>query len=200
MNDKPTLRIIANDCEFVLPYIAREMPDFDLVGTDTQADYSVFITQDKSRLAEKPADAAGFFCPNIVGTGMNGKPMEIAKAIAGGRLYHIAGNTARISTVHASDVARAVVLAYNSAGNHTITDLADPTYEQLAEALATRIQGRRIYRLKGFWTRLLMTRELISLITTDDLTDGADFAAQFDFRPTPVTEYLTTHVYDDESL
>lgn len=200
MNDKPTLQVIANDCEFVLPYIAREMPDFELVGADTRADHSVFITQDKSRLAEKPEGAAGFFCPNIVGTGMNGKPMELAKAIARGRLYHIAGNSARISTIHASDVARAVALAYKSSDNHTITDLADPTYEQLTEALATRIQSRRIYRLKGFWTRLLMTRELITLITTDDLADGSKFATLFDFVPTPVTKYLTTHVYDDESL
>lgn len=200
MKDKPTLRVIAAGCGFVMPYIIREMAAFEIVGDGEAADFTVFITQDESRLSEKPSGAAGLYCPNIVGTGMTGKPMELAKAIARGRLYHIAGNGARISTVHATDVARAVALVYRCGGHHTVTDLADPTFEELAEALAVRLDSRRIYRLKRRWARFLMTRELIDMITTNDLANGSAFAAEFGFTPTPVTEYLRTHVYDDESL
>ena len=200
MNDKPTLRVMADGCEFVLPYIVREMSDFEITGDCGPADFTVFITQDRERLIRKPEGAAGFYCPNIVGTGMNGKPMELARAIARGRLYHIADNEARISTVHATDVARAVALAFRTDTDHTVTDLADPTFGELAEAIAVRLDSRRIYRLKRRWARFLMTRELIGLITTDDLADGSAFASEFGFAPTPVTEYLTTHVYDDESL
>lgn len=193
-----TLKIVTPDSEFLLPYIERELPEAKLV--DSGAIYTVFITQDKALLAQKPAGSVGLFCPAIVGTGMTGLPMTLARAIARGRLYHIAGNEARLSTVHAVDVARAVRAVLGSEGDFTVTDGCDPTFHDFAEALAHRIDSRRIYTVKPRWSRWIMSRDLLALISHDRLEDGHEFAAKFDFRPVSVVEYLKTHIYDDESL
>ena len=200
MSDKPLkLRIVTPDSEFVLPYIERELPDVELVDAD--ADITVFITQDINQLSHRPDETAvALHCPNIVGTGMSGKPMKMARAIASGNYYHIQGKEARLSTVHATDVAKAVALALHSPGVYTVTDLCDPTYDSLADALAHRIKDRRIYTLKGLWAKLLMSPSLRRMVSTDYTHDGSDFASRFDFKPVSVVEYLMTHVYDDESL
>lgn len=190
------IKILTDDSAFVLPYIERELPDDEIV-TGGDADRTVRITQS----AGCPDDApVTLYCPNIVGTGMTGLPMELARAVAAGRLYHVRGNEARLSTVHAVDVARAVALALDAPGMYTVTDLCDPTYRDFTEALAHRINQRRIYTLPRRWARLLMGRRLMEVTGTDSLADGTEFARRFDFSPVSVTEYLTTHVYDDESL
>ena len=193
-----TVRIVTPDSEFVVPYIERELPEAQLV--DSEAMHTVFITQDKSLLQQKPEGSTGLFCPSIVGTGMTGLPMTLAKAIARGRLYHIAGNEARLSTVHAVDVARAVRAVLGTVGNFTVTDGCDPTIHDLAEALAHRINSRRIYTVKPRWARWIMSADLRDLISRDRVENGQEFAAKFDFRPVSVVEYLKTHNYDDESL
>lgn len=201
MTDKPvTLRVVTPDSDFVVPYISHLMPEV-VITDDADAAYSVFITQRRDGLQHRPCDiTTTLICPNIVGTAMSGFPMTLAEAIARGRFYHIPDNDARISTIHASDVALAVKLSMGCAGDFTVTDLTDPTIDDLAEALAHRLQQRRIYTLRQPWVRWAMNRKLYNAVTTDDLHDGSRFAEQFGFTPTPVTEYLTTHVYDDESL
>ncbi len=196
---KQTLRIVSPDASFVLPYIERELPGMQLVD-DPDADYTVFITQDKTLLEQKPSGSVGLFCPAIVGTGMTGIAMTLAKAIAGGRLYHITGNEARVSTVHAVDVARAVKAVLGSEGDFTVTDGCDPTFHDLAEALAHRLDSRRIYTVKPRLARWIMSGALRELITTDHVENGEDFARKFDFKPVSVVEYLKTHIYDDDSL
>lgn len=200
MSDKSIkLRIVTPDSGFVLPYIERELPNVELV--DTEADVTVYITQDINLLSCRPDEASvALHCPNIVGTGMTGKPMQMARAIASGKYYHIQGKEACLSTIHATDVAKAVALAMNTPGVYTVTDLNDPTYDSLADALAHRIKDRRIYTLKGLWSKLLMPSSLRRMVASDDTYDGGEFALRFDFKPVSVVEYLMTHVYDDESL
>ena len=193
-----TLKIVTPESDFVLPYIERELPEAQIV--DSGAMYTVFITQDKALLSRKPEGSVGLFCPAIVGTGMTGLPMTLARAIARGRLYHITGKESRVSTVHAVDVARAVRSVLGAEGDFTITDGCDPTVHDLAEALAHRIDSRRIYTVKPRWARWIMSGELLELISHDRVEDGGEFAKKFDFRPVSVVEYLKTHDYDDESL
>lgn len=193
-----TLKIVTPDSEFVLPYIERELPEASIV--DSGAMHTVFITQDKALLSQKPEGSVGLFCPAIVGTGMTGLPMTLAAAIARGRLYHITGNEACLSTVHAVDVARAVRAVLGAEGNFTVTDGCNPTFHDLAEALAYRIDSRRIYTLKPRWARWVMSKDLRELITHDRVENGEEFAGKFNFRPVSVVEYLKTHNYDDESL
>lgn len=200
MNTDP-LKIFVNtpDCNFVMPYIRRRLPEAVFVDSPREADRCVTVAQDRSAVDCRPG-GLGLHCPAIVGTGMNGKPWTLACAIAGGRLYHVAGNEARMSVIHATDVAEAVALALDDSGSYTLTDLANPTVTQLSEALSRRIDNRRIYTLKPFWAKMLMPRSLYTAVTTDAVSDGSEFAEKFNFKPSPVTTYLTTHVYDDESL
>ena len=109
-------------------------------------------------------------------------------------------NEARLSTIHAVDVAQAVRLSLGSGVHLAVTDGAEPTFHDFAEALAWRINQKRILTLNSKWVNWIINPRLRRIITTDAVVDGHDFSAGFDFHPTPVTEYLCTHVYDDESL
>lgn len=196
----PVLHVYAPRREFVLPYIAREIPDMDVVAADSRGDCQVAVIEPGDDSAGFAPDAVVLRCPNIVGTGMKGLPMELARRIARGSFYHLPGNEARLSTIHATDVAKAVRVSLGSPGVYTVTDGADPTFHDYAEALAWRINHKRILSLNSRWVRWIISPELKRLITVDQVVDGSEFASRFDFQPIPVTEYLRTHVYDDESL
>lgn len=200
-NSDPQINFVATGLGFLTPYICRELPGKDMEFSDLPMPeaHNIFITSDPE--AVPPTGIATILrCPNIIGTGMTGFPMELASAIAGGRYYHVPGSECRLSTVHATDIARAVAITLDAPGDYTVTDLSDPTYDALADALAHRINDRRIYTLKKAWARLVMPRSLWRRVNRNDLWNGREFADKFNFSPTPVTEYLTSHVYDDESL
>lgn len=196
------LGVVAPGREFILPYIARQLPRYEVVSGNA-ADLRVEIREPGCGLSHgDAADVPTLVCPNIVGTGMTGFPMEMARRVANGTYYHIEGNEARMSTVHAVDVARAVEIIIGRApAVYVLTDGANPTYDEFAEALAWRLNQKRILRLKPSWARWIMNRNLRRIITSDSVVpDGERFINEFDFKPNIVTEYLRTHVYDDESL
>ncbi len=195
--DKPVLRVaLGHGLDFILPYISRELAAYEVtLCHDAPADIEI-----APEAPATPSAPTVLVCPAVVGTGMTGLPMELARSVASGRFFHIKGNTARLSVVHASDVARAAALALGSEGVWTVTDGDDPTFDALADALARRINDKRILTVKPLAAFFLMSPALRRTVTTDRLADGSEFAARFSFKATPVTEYLTTHVYDDESL
>ncbi len=147
----------------------------------------------------------------IVGTGMMGVLRETVNSIYRGTYRLIKDNEARRSVIHAVDVARAARIAAPQGGIYNLTDLADPTVNDLAEALAYRISNKRIYALDirrarkvarfCDWIPLLPlnTRRLRQL-TTSLTFDGRTFCHKFDFTPVSVTDYLHNHVYDENSL
>lgn len=204
MEKKPTLRLICRSLKFVAPYIQRELPDYELIESGAgDAAVCLFTSEEADDLharEELPAGCTTLICPNVVGTGMNGWPMTIAEAIARGRYFNIKGNEERLSTVHASDVAVAVRLSLGHGGTFTVTDLNDPRQIDFAEAIAHRLNDKRIFTVSSTWAPWLMGRKLFNFVTESDVYDGEEFAYQFKFKPTPVVEYLRTHVYDDESL
>ena len=193
------LKVFAPGREFVLPYIARELADREVVAVDSLSGCDVAVVNPGDSVPDG-LSVPVLVCPNIVGTGMAGLPMDFARRIARGSFYHLGGNEARLSTVHATDVAKAVRLSLGSSGTFVVTDGADPTYHDFAEALAWRINHKRILSLNSRWVKWLINPQLKKIITTDSVVDGSEFAARFNFRPVPVTEYLRNHVYDDESL
>ncbi len=177
------------------------MPDAEFVDSVSDADYVVAIARPGDVIPDDIAEVATVLeCPNIVGTGMSGLPMKIAGKILNGTYCHVKGNEARLSTIHAVDVAQAVRLSLGTVGRFIVTDGDGPSVHDFAEALAFRINQKRIYTIKPFWAKFMLTGSLFDELTVDRLLDGNAFKESFDFKPVPVVEYLRTHVYDDESL
>lgn len=200
MKNKPKIKVTAGQLLFVLPYIERELPDYEIV-TDGESDYSVAIFEMNESFEPSLQQSTTILrCPNVVGTGMTGFPMEMAKLIASGSYFNINGNEARMSTVHATDVAVAVRLSLGAPGCWVITDGSNPKYSEFADALAFRIKDRRIFSINSKIARFLLPKSIRKAVVTDSVVDGREFADKFGFTPTPVTYYLRNHDYNDESL
>lgn len=142
---------------------------------------------------------------NIIGTGMTGLPMRMARGIARGMLMHIQGNDAAVSVVHALDVARLSVTLQRVPGIYNLTDGTSPTVDTLIDALAHRMSDKRVGTLRPRWARWLYGRRyydtLTHTLTFDDsrlrrtLEDlGADTAM------TQVVNRLNTHTYGQDDI
>lgn len=171
-----------------------------------------------SRCRELGASLTVFYCPSIIGTGMRGYPRRLVNAIYRGFYTHIDGNEARTSVIHASDVAKAARLAAivqpspdKSFREFIITDGDNPLRHDLAEALAYRLDDKRIFTISLAKARRMA--RLLDLFTfshkrRDDLKEELStltfscdrLRAALGFEPTPVTTYLRTHDYDENSL
>lgn len=146
--------------------------------------------------------------PLVVGTGMEGPLRKMVNRIYRGTYQHVAGNEARLSVVHATDVAKAVIDLGKTGGTFNLTDGVNPTVHDLAEAFAHRLNDKRIMTLSekrarrwalmndfipgSFFTR----QELKRMITT--LTFSSVKAQEAGWQPQSVTEYLLTHDYEND--
>lgn len=139
-------------------------------------------------------------CPQIIGTGMQGLGRRIAAGIYRGTFVHVSGNEARVSIVHATDVARAVTAVAGRSGSFTFHDGTNPTIHDLAEALAYRMAEKRIITIKPRWARLWFGAEYFDILTTDSVSTNSFLEAFPDFNPVDTVNYLHTHVYDESSL
>lgn len=142
----------------------------------------------------------------IVGTGMTGTIRELAEEIARGMFMHFPGNETQLSVVHASDIARAAeyVISNNIDGHiFNLSDNCDPTLHDIAEALAYRMNNKRISTIstlpQQWFMRLIYGRKRMARYTTTARYSSAAIQA-LGFEPTSVCDYLHTHVYDDNSL
>ncbi len=150
--------------------------------------------------------------PMIVGTRMKGLLRTMVNGINRGYYFHIKGNDARRSVIHATDVSLVVKKIAPIGGVFNITDGVGPLVYDLAEALAYRIGNKRIYTipmsLVAFVAKIgdllgesspLTTLKLKHL--TETLTFNSDAISKaIDWTPNSVTEYLRTHNYDENSL
>ncbi len=147
-------------------------------------------------------------CANTVGTGMTGYPRKLAESIARGMFFHFPANDARVSVVHAADVAALVAaLARGEAVPqrevYIVTDGDNPTLHDFANALAFRMNDKRISNLST-WGQRLAGRVFYGSdyrrYTTTLTFDGSDAVRDLGFCPTPVVRYLREHKYDENSL
>ena len=151
--------------------------------------------------------------PLIVGTGMKGTLRSMVNGIYRGYYYHIKGNEARRSVIHATDVSTVVRKIASIGGVYNVTDGENPTVHDLAEALAYRMGDKRIYTMPMWQAKTLAkigdvlcpskcpitTAKLAQL--TNTLTFSGDAITQvIDWVPNKVTHYLRTHNYDENSL
>lgn len=140
----------------------------------------------------------------IVGTGMTGVPMALLKAIDRGVYFHVKGADANCAIVHAADLAAAVVALGCGGGDGELMlhDGTTPSLHDFAEALATRLNGKRIYTLSPLQARVAGwftgTSDLVAL----SLADPQSFPAPSPSLPAPrdVINYITTHQYTVDDI
>lgn len=140
---------------------------------------------------------------------MTGAVRSLAAEVNQGLFYHFPGNETRMSVVHGTDVANIVAALFNAKAlpegtlYYNVTDGCDPTVHDLAEALAFRMNEKRISTLS---TR---PQQIIGKIifgkryrrwTTERTFDGSALRRALAVEPIDVCNYLRTHVYDDNSL
>ncbi|MBQ7211827.1 MAG: NAD-dependent epimerase/dehydratase family protein [Muribaculaceae bacterium] len=150
----------------------------------------------------------------VVGTGMTGQLMTMARGIDRGTYFNIKGNTARRSVVHAIDVARAVRLLAEAgaSGAFNVTDGVDSSLIDLAEAFAVRIKGKRIADVPARWIRLAarfgdllkghfpIDSSRLDKITKTLTFDSSRLRAAIEWQPIDVVDYLRTHDYENDGL
>lgn len=150
--------------------------------------------------------------PLIVGTRMKGLLRSMVNGIYRGYYFHIKGNNARRSVIHATDVSSVVNKISSIGGVYNITDGVSPTVYDFAEALAYRMGDKRIYTLPMSFVKYVakigdiigysapITTQKLSHLT-QTLTFNSDAIKNvIDWSPNGVIEYLRTHNYDENSL
>ncbi len=155
-----------------------------------------------------------FRLPNVVGTGMEGELMAMARLIKRGTYYHVAESDARMTVVHAVDVARAARLAIvgDYKGEYLLTDGLNPLRREVADGISNRLGQKHIpvfslklYRKLAWWgDRLGMlpfTTERLRKLTTDDVVQGVSFATvEPAWQPVDTVNYLNTHDYGNDDF
>lgn len=215
---RPALAVCAPGREFLTKYFDREF-DRRIVNTPAQADDTTlpaFIvtsadgsqTDAESAFAETCRQAGlrplTLRVPHVIGTGMNGLMMTLARGVARGTMLRIRDNKTELSVIHATDIARAAKALAEAERDvvSTVTLSAPPTdMNALVEALGVRIKDKRVGTIAPRWARILYGRSLYNELTTSATADTSVFESICpDFRFADPVEYLKTHVYDNESL
>lgn len=199
-----TLRLLTPGLDFVRPYVERALSDVYTVisSPDEPSDTVLAICRatDEQGLDRKVINTMLITPDAVIGTGMNGLGRTLAEGVARGRLYHIFGNEARLSVIHATSLAQAARLVAGTPGRFVVAEEQPVTFHDLVEALATRINGRRVYTVSRRLAWWLMPPYLRRTITTDSIVTP-DIAAAFpDFKPVSACGYLTTHDYSDDTI
>lgn len=223
MNNPPRILIKPGE-SFIRKYILQELrsnpchPKQRIIESheDSDADFTIEIHDDNAQVVRSDGSSVILRFPMVIGTGMNGEVARMVKMIYRGTYFHVKDCDARVSVIHATDVAVAVRIAMthpSMTGEFMISDNVDPTRHELAEALAWRLGQKRIYSLstKTFanisrWADRLgispFNSKQLQLLTTDSVVDTTAWneAAETEWQPQSTVEYLRTHVYDEHSL
>ncbi len=193
--------------EYLHPYLKAEFEPFykleivrELPAELPAEAIRVCLASEHDRLPE--ADAPVLIFPEIIATGMTGMPRRLAEDVASGRFYSIRDTDyPRVRVLHAVDLAAAARIAAERAesGIWSLDDGDTPTLNALADALAYRMNGKRLFALPRKWARLFGVGRKWMRYSCPEAR-FASFADSTGFRPHSVCEYLRTHVYDENSL
>ena len=195
--------------EYLRPYLVRAFgPGYELtfaweIPTDMDFDMRVAIAGEGETLPEGAGDLPVIEVPEIVCTGMQGTVRELAGDVASGRFFAIRDfSYPHIRVVHGTDVAEAARIAAEAGrpGRWALDDGETPTLNELADALAFRMKGKRLYALPRKWAALFRVGLRWKRFPEATAPDSPRFDEAFGFAPTPVCRYLRTHVYDESSL
>lgn len=147
----------------------------------------------------------------VVGTDMQGILIDIVRQIFRGVYYDIREPQAFISTVHASSAGPAILVSAGTPGIFNFNDAATTTVTQLSDALSYRIGHKRPFSMKPRVARFISKiadflgikgygSKMLKFKTTTLTFSAEKFMSAFNFSPIATTEYLKTHVYDENSL
>lgn len=141
----------------------------------------------------------------IIGTGMNGIPMKLLKAIDSGVYFHVKGCNSRCPIIHAADVAANIIALGAKQLNgkeYILHDGHKPKIAELAEAFAYRLNGKRLYtvppKLAKFIAKLTGTSDLYSY--TIDIKDELPDLSTECITPRDVIHYLFHHTYTPDDI
>lgn len=179
-------------------------------ATDDASVWKSRETEFSRAAAAKGLRAVILRCPDIIGTGMTGFARHIAEGIWRGTFLHFPGNEARRSVVHAVDLGR-IAHALAEGGLparerlvYNVTDGDNPTIHDLAEAMAYRLGNKRVSTLstrpQQWFGRIVYGKRKYAMYTTSRTFSCEALCNDIAFSPTPVCDYLRTHVYDENSL
>lgn len=179
----------------------------DMLTEETAVKASCEWADDEARFAEfcqsNSLPVTILRCPEIIGTGMRGLAMRMARGIARGTLMHIRGNESKISLIHAVDVAHYAIDQRLTGRTVNITDGTETSIDQLINALSTRLNDKNVLTIKS----ALFAKALYGNSYYKQLTQKLTFSNALianllgdDFKPNVVTDYLCNHIYDDNSL
>lgn len=212
---RPKMAVMAPAREFLLKYFDRAF-DCRITPDPAEADFSHAVLVMGTGY-DSSEEMRGFIAsckqhniklitlkvPYVIGTGMNGLMLRLARGIARGFHLKIEGNEARWSVIHATDVANAALRIVNEELSDKEFIISAPPVRvgDLQDALSFRIKNKRLGTVKPRWAKIIYGSELYGLLTTDNIVDTSDFELAFpDFIFANPAEYLQTHVYDNDSL
>ena len=218
-DSRPFIAVLAPGLEFILKYFDRHfdrrvsdnpaMADsgstaFVVLPADGSQDNNDNVSTFCQQCSEKGLKVITLRVPLAIGTGMNGLAMRIARHVAKGSMFRIKENNAVWSVIHASDIPKAAqTIALNPLNGETSYTISpDPVpFNSLLDALAFRIKNKHLTSLSSKWARILYNKSFFTTLTSDNTVDASDFANAYpDFKFADPTIYLTTHVYDNDSL
>lgn len=197
----------------VIPNEDDTAPDLHIIvaqgdiSVSRSAKATVVITTDKS--VDIDGNVTVVNVPYVIGTGMDGLMIDIAAKIDRGTWFHIKDNEAKVSVIHALDVARIAVAVAGKGGCYTISDGTDPAWHELTEAISVRLGHKRIptikprvarwlARLGGLWGS--MTTQELATVTADHIVVPDQLPEGITPPVIDVIHYLSTHVYDENDL
>lgn len=196
------------ELHFLQPYIEAAFgPDFDVtfvqeLSDATARDVAVAIVAETEKLPESSVIPV-IMVPEIVGTCMCGLPRRLVEDVASGHFFSIRDTDyPRVRVVHATDVASAARLAAlrGEPGAWRLDDGHEPTLNALADALAYRMNGKRLFALPRKWARLFGVGRKWLSYRSPEPPAVPSFVEDFGYTPAEVCTYLRTHIYDESSL
>ena len=140
--------------------------------------------------------------PDVIGTGMGGLMLRMARGVARGTLMLIKGNEAKRSVIHATDITKAAkkISLERKEAEFVISAPSIPVND-LIDALSYRIKNKRIGTVSSKWAKFLYGKTMFDQLTVDKVVNTKEFEQAFqDFVFVNPAEYLKTHIYDNESL
>lgn len=226
----PNIYICSPGKDFVRPYFERLMPEYEITDSIHNADVAIMISstdiydidngtnfnefsplKSDCQLAldeqqfigacnERNIPYSILRCAPIVCTGMQGFVRFMAECIYRGSYIGLSENKAVRSFVHGIDLPAAARATIGLNDVFNVTDGRETLLTDLADALAWRMSQKRIFSLKAKWYKLLFGKKKMNEVCRSLCFSIEKIKSTGKFNPTPVVEYLKTHIYDEQSL